>query len=262
MFAIFAYATTSIASLKLPAWFGDNMVLQTNAEYGSRSFINGLAKPGEAVTVHVGGRLFPAVADAKTGAWEVEVNHGAGDIAVTTASGETATASSAAGGDVFFCSGQSNMEFPLELTLNASAEAASLVDEKLNFRFFMTALGNSSVPLFDIKPIPSTCDASNRSACAQKCNAQPDTLCNRWVSAKEAAANDNAYLMQFSAVCFLHARELARMHSPMKSRAIGLVQAAWGGTRIEAWMSQEAIAATKIPVVKTKRVDENTASAL
>ena len=111
MFAIFAYATTSTASLKLPAWFGDNMVLQTNAEYGSRSFINGLAKPGEAVTVHVGGRLFPAVADAKTGAWEVEVNHGAGDIAVTTASGETATASSAAGGDVFFCSGQSNMEF-------------------------------------------------------------------------------------------------------------------------------------------------------
>lgn len=33
--------------LQMPRWFGDNLVLQTNSQYGSRSFLNGKADPGE-----------------------------------------------------------------------------------------------------------------------------------------------------------------------------------------------------------------------
>ena len=54
--------------LALPKWFGNGMVLQTNAEYGARSFISGVAKPGSNVNVNVdGNRDFPAVADEDTG---------------------------------------------------------------------------------------------------------------------------------------------------------------------------------------------------
>jgi hypothetical protein len=37
------------AAVSVPRWFGDNMVFQVNAEYGSRAFLNGRAKPGERV---------------------------------------------------------------------------------------------------------------------------------------------------------------------------------------------------------------------
>ena len=55
----------ALAEVEMPAWFGDNMVLQTNAEYGARSFLNGRAKPGEKVVVSVSadGRQFLATAD-------------------------------------------------------------------------------------------------------------------------------------------------------------------------------------------------------
>ena len=69
----------TVAVVSVPRWFGDNMVFQSNAEYGARSFINGKARPGEHVSVEFGkglmesGGAFPAVADAN-GDWEVEFN--------------------------------------------------------------------------------------------------------------------------------------------------------------------------------------------
>ena len=88
-------------------------VFQTNAEYGARSFLNGKARPGEHVTVSFqpGGR-FPAVADAN-GEWEVEFNKGGvglgpGSVTVSGEDGPSVVAKNVMGGDVYFCSGQSN----------------------------------------------------------------------------------------------------------------------------------------------------------
>ena len=69
----------ALAAVELPAWFGDNMVLQTNAEYGARSVLGGRAKPGEKVSVknyhqHELGGDFPATADAD-GVWQVQMDH-------------------------------------------------------------------------------------------------------------------------------------------------------------------------------------------
>jgi sialate O-acetylesterase len=217
----------------------------SNAD-GARSFINGLADPGESVVVQVGQAVFPATADS-AGAWQVEVNHGAGDVTVTTSSGEVAKAANAAGGDVFFCSGQSNMVFPMDLTFNATEEMATLKDFP-HFSFFMTALDYADTPQFDLKPDPSECVAANASLCARSCAAPG--MCNRWVTAAEAAANNNSYLSQFSAVCFMAARDIAKMHTG--TRPVGLVFSAWGGTRVEAWMSTDAIAAASKAVVPGK----------
>ncbi len=139
-------------------------------------------------------------------------------------------------GDVFFCSGQSNMVFPLKLAFNASAEIKTLADFP-DFRFFMTARANSTQPLEDFSPTPAACDAS-----------AGFRDCNRWLTAKEAALEDSSkdptssFVASFSAVCYMAARDLARLHTG--NRPVGLIQSAWGGTRVEAWTSAAALAST------------------
>eukprot|EP00729_Bicosta_minor_P021315 gene21315-33468_t len=84
--------------------------------------------------------------------------------------------------------------------------------------------------MFDLRADPSECVAANRSLCAMACD-NADGLCNRWVTAEQALANNASYLKAFSAVCFLTVRDITRIHTNKK--AVALVQSAWGGTRIE-----------------------------
>jgi len=123
-------------------------------------------------------------------------------------------------GDVFFCGGQSNMVFPMRLALNADAEIATLAHFP-NFRFFMTGLDYQPEPQWDLAANVS-CDGK---------------LCNQWVVA------DTTFLADFSAICYMTARDIARLH--IGSRPVGLIQSAWNGTRVEAWMSSESLASTE-----------------
>ena len=61
------------AAVQLPRWFADEMVLQTNSQYGARSFLNGRARPGETVSVLWRGSTYSVAAD-EHGAWEVTLN--------------------------------------------------------------------------------------------------------------------------------------------------------------------------------------------
>eukprot|EP00912_Choanoflagellata_sp_UC4_P000540 UC4_evm2s335 len=226
-------------SVVTPAsWIQDNLVLQTNSEYGSRSFLSGTAAPRERVSISIGGAEFPVVADAD-GRWESVENHASGDIVIKGEDGVEHTASNVASGDVYFCSGQSNMVFPMGLTINATAEMETLKDYP-EFRFFMTAGDYAAEPQLTLKPPQSDCDNSNASLCAKECwNKGNSSMCNRWVTAEEAMADNYAYLSNFSAVCFMTVRNIAMMHT--SKRPVGLVLSAWGGTRVEAWMSDAAI---------------------
>lgn len=71
LLALSIHATNG--AVQMPVWFSDNMVLQTNTEYGARSFLSGRANAGERVTVEFeptyNAKEYTAVADA-TGAWE------------------------------------------------------------------------------------------------------------------------------------------------------------------------------------------------
>ena len=99
------------AAVRLPAWFGDGMVLQTNAEYGARSFLSGKADPNEKVTITGGAGNYATQASA-SGDWKVMLNpQHTGHTMTITIAGETGNASVASNvvaGDVFFCSGQSS----------------------------------------------------------------------------------------------------------------------------------------------------------
>lgn len=227
----------------MPRWFSDGMVLQTNAEYGARSFLNGIAKPGESVSITGDAGNYEVVADSN-GEWVVMINPGAphkqGTITVQGEDGEAVTASDVQSGDVFYCGGQSNMVFPMEKVLNAEEEIATL-SKFPNFRFFMTGKDSSESPQWDF--------AANAS-CAWYMKGQ----CNQWITA------DAEYLSNFSAVCYLTARDISLMH--IGQRPVGLIMSAWGGTRVEAWMSTESIAGTPYAGRVPEQAGHNAASVL
>ena len=67
---------------------------------------------------HSGGGQFPTIA-GPDGSWEVEFNsagvgHGPGNVTITGEEGPPIVATNVMGGDVYFCSGQSNMVFPVK----------------------------------------------------------------------------------------------------------------------------------------------------
>jgi hypothetical protein len=95
------------AAVRMPAFFGDGMVMQTNAEYGARSFLNGMADPMENVLVKNGHTQYRTQADS-AGVWSIQLLHPSGSITVSGENGADVTANDVASGDVFFCSGQSN----------------------------------------------------------------------------------------------------------------------------------------------------------
>ena len=109
--ALVAYPLVLQAAVKLPHVFGDNMVLQ----HGQKVPVWGKADPGETVTVSFAGQTVSATADAK-GAWRVdlkplEVN--ATGAAFRVRGTNEIVFQNVVVGEVWFCSGQSNMEFTM-----------------------------------------------------------------------------------------------------------------------------------------------------
>ena len=258
------------------------MILQTNAEAGARAFLNGLGIPGEMITLRVSGNASPygsqyAVEADANGAWKVQLYPSSStdehEITVSGSnSSNTVVARHVMFGDVFFCSGQSNMVFPMGIVTNASAEMATL-QQFPNFHFFMTSRSFSSVPLWDFPDQPMACDDGSGHKAGQA-----GSMCNRWVPQEEAMRArepktitmakynpniTNSFLARFSAVCYLTVRDMAQLHTAVgSSRPVGLIQSAWGGTRVEAWMSTQAIEDTKFAASVPRRTQQNNASVL
>jgi sialate O-acetylesterase len=110
LFLLLAAAGFCRAEVHLPAIFGDHMVLQEKATLP----VWGTAEAGEAVTVTLGDQTGKATADA-AGQWRIDLKPvaPAGPLTMTVAGKNTVTFSDILVGDVWVCSGQSNMEFNL-----------------------------------------------------------------------------------------------------------------------------------------------------
>ena len=111
MMAVLATVTMdSRAEVRLPAVIGDNMVLQQ----GKRLPIWGWAAPGETVTVTIAGQTKKAVANAQ-GQWRVKLEPlKTGEPLEMKIQGKNAlTLKNILVGEVWVCSGQSNMQYPL-----------------------------------------------------------------------------------------------------------------------------------------------------
>jgi sialate O-acetylesterase len=189
------------ADVRLPALIGDNMVLQQ----GRKARVWGKAAPGEQVTVAIAGHTERAVADA-AGRWETFVGplKAGGPFTLTIAGRNTLTINNVLVGEVWVCSGQSNMEFHLSQA-NGGMQAAAEANYP-EMRLFTVRRATSAAPLDDVD--------------------------GRWVVASPQTAPS------FSAVGFFFGRELyQKLKVP-----VGLIHSSWGGTPAEAWTSQQTLA--------------------
>ena len=188
------------ADVRVPSVIGDNMVLQQ----GRKVRVWGWAEPGERVTVTFRGGGATATADAR-GRWEVFTgpHKAGGPFELTVAGRNTLTFRNVLVGEVWVCSGQSNMEWSLANAQDGAREAAAA--DYPFIHLFTVTKKTSERPLDDVE--------------------------GRWVvtTPKEAAS--------FSAVGYFFGRELhKRLNVP-----VGLIHTSWGGTPAEAWTSRAAL---------------------
>ncbi len=202
--ALLVTSTGALATpLSVDAPLTSHAVLQRDREIP----IGGSAEPGARVTVTFDGASKTAKAD-KDGRWQVKLppHDAGGPYTIQIASGdEDATLDDLMVGDVWLCSGQSNMEFTLRHASNSDAEVAWAANPML--RLFNVPRQSNPAPMETL--------------------AQPTS----WQAASSQSAAD------FSAACFLMGREL-QTHQDIP---IGLIASSWGGSVIEDWISRESL---------------------
>jgi sialate O-acetylesterase len=198
---LFSASIATRAAVRLPAIIGDNMVLQQQTKVR----IWGNANPGERVVVTLQEKASNTVAD-KQGHWETwlgPLKAGGSPFDFTVKGDNILVVKNVLVGEVWLCSGQSNMEWPLANTVNATETLALARDPEI--RLFTVEKHTSATPLADVV--------------------------GHWVvTTPEEAA-------RFSAVGYFFGCELhQRLNVP-----VGLIHSSWGGTPAEAWTSHEGM---------------------
>ena len=191
----------SFATVRLPVIFGDNMVLQR----GRPIPVWGWGKAGEKIAVKFHLQTKTTKAD-KSGKWMVtldtEIAGGPYDLDVT--GNNTIHLTNVLVGEVWICSGQSNMEMPIA----GWGKIANYQQEIAEAQY--PAIRQIKIPL-TVNFVP-----------------QDDISAGTWKVCSPETAGD------FTSVGYFFARELyTRLHVP-----IGLINSSWGGTMVETWISR------------------------
>ncbi len=198
---------TAFADVKPHPLFTDNMVLQRDAEIP----VWGKAEPGEKVTVTLSGVAVTAEAD-KDGKWiaKLPATKAAASAVFTIEGKNKIEFKNVAVGDVWICSGQSNMEMTNKSSYDLDRVSAGA--KNANLRLFTVNKKTSTKPLTDADDLKHF---------------------SKWSeSGPESIA-------QFSAVAYHFGQNL---QNSLKI-PIGLIHTSWGGTPAEAWTSVEALQA-------------------
>lgn len=201
--SIFAFLViaSARADVRLPAVLSDHMVLQQQMPVP----VWGWAEPGEEVTVTFGKQKQTAKADDK-GQWEVKLSAlsaSATPDELTITGKNTVTLKDVLVGEVWICSGQSNMEFAVGNVKNAKEEIEKA--DHPNLRLFTVPKWVQSEPQSDIKTDQR--GKTTWEACT------PQTV------------------PSFSAVGYFFGRDIQKsLHVP-----VGLIHTSWGGTPAESW---------------------------
>ncbi|XP_074891074.1 sialate O-acetylesterase isoform X1 [Buteo buteo] len=210
--------------LSFASYYGDHMVLQKEP---AGAVVWGYGEPGAAVTVTLsrdGGLIvMKKMVQVKgpPGTWTTVLDpmDQGGPYTLTAGQGsENVTLQDIYFGDVWLCSGQSNMAMTVLQITNASQELVAAAHYPY-IRVFAAAPARSDMELEDLERIDLP-----------------------W-SIPTAENLGHGNFTYFSAVCWLLGRYLYEaLRYP-----IGLVEAAWGGTPIEAWSSRRALQACGLP---------------
>jgi sialate O-acetylesterase len=205
---IMAVAVACPAQAEVPLMsplFVDHAVIQRDRPI----HVYGQSSAGQEVTVTLAGGSARAKADA-TGAWSVTLpamTAGGPHTLVARAGAATQTANDVLIGDVWLCSGQSNMEWPVRMTLDAGSEVALSANDRIRQVTIARATSAAARRDFDA-PL-------------------------EWKAAGPATTE------HFSATCYYFVRELQKTVDVPQ----GIISSNWGGSRIEPWMSEAALRA-------------------
>ena len=200
-------SVSASAKITLPKFFGDNMVLQQQTECN----LWGTANANKTVTVSTSwnSKTYKTSAD-KDGKWSLKVStpSAGGPFDITFSDGEKLTIHNVLIGEVWICSGQSNMEMPMKGFKGQPVEGANSE---------LLACKDNQLRLFTVK---------------RNAQAEPvDTVTGAW---NEANAET---VRQFSATAYYYGRALRKsLDVP-----VGLIVVSWGGSACEAWMNRSWI---------------------
>lgn len=194
----------SYAEIKLPSIFCDNMVMQqqTEAAIWGKATKNSTVK----VTTSWNGKSYNTTASAE-GKWKVKVvtPKAGGPYEITISDGKIFKLKNVLIGEVWVCSGQSNMEMPMKGYRNqpilGSGEAIAFSNNP-NIRLFTVKKATNLEPLDDFTGSWQLCE--------------PENVAN------------------FSATAYF----FGAMLNKTLNVPIGLINTSWGGTRIEPWISE------------------------
>lgn len=193
-------AYTLRAEVTLPKIFGDNMVLQRDRAI----VVWGWASAKEKITVQLN-KQSVTVSAGKDGQWKVSLSPevAGGPYQLVVKGKNTITLSDVLIGDVWICSGQSNMEWVVRNSNNAAEE-----------------IKQAQYPTIRHFKVPNTVASTPKN----------DLTGGSWKICTPENAGD------FTAVGYFFARELVKeLNVP-----IGLINTSWGGTHSETWTSREA----------------------
>jgi sialate O-acetylesterase len=200
---IIIISTSSFCQVKLPKLISDGMVLQRNTKVK----IWGWASVGERIVINFIDSMYYTTAD-KNGQWEVslpELNAG-GPYTMQIEATNTITINDILVGDVWVCSGQSNMGLSLGTLANVYPDEIKNSENKFIRQFF----------------VPVNFNFNNR---------EKDFKFGRWQNA------DPKSVRNFTAAGYFFAKKIYETYKI----PIGLINASLGGSSAEAWISEDAI---------------------
>ncbi|MFD1628758.1 sialate O-acetylesterase [Pseudopedobacter beijingensis] len=212
--AIF-FTLTSNAKVKLPALLGDNMVLQQKS---SVKIWGESDKRGKVIVIPSWDKRKYVTSTNQDGEWftQIETPTAGGPYSINISDGSTIILKNILIGEVWFCSGQSNMDMPL------SGYMGQPIYNALNA--ITTAKETDNIRFFNVE---------------RKFNNKTEKECKgNWRNASSATLAD------CSAVAYFFAKHLqTSLNVP-----VAIIVSSWGGSQIEAWMDKETLQ-TQFPEV-------------
>ena len=207
--AVLLVASSLSAKVTLPPVIGDNMVLQQNTS----AAIFGKAEPGKTVTVKTSWnkKKVSTVADSQTGKWLVRVQTPAagGPYEITISDGEKLVLHDVLIGEVWWASGQSNMEMPMKGYGSQPAKDGT--------KYIASAKASRPIRI---------CNIERRSSISVQ-----DSCAGAW------GKNTPNVVANTSATAYFFADALQNV----LDIPVGIIVTSWGGSSIETWIKREVI---------------------
>ncbi len=182
--------------------FGSNMVLPCDRPI----ILSGYASPDASLALEINGRKYDGIKSDEKGEWRKEIAPlpagGPYRIRLSNNSGAETVLENVLAGNVWLCSGQSNMAYPV----------AGSIDQPAAY--------NQGHPFIRLFTVPMRAEINPQEEFSDPVS---------WQTATDESVKG------FSAVCYFFAREMIEEDGI----PLGLINASWGGSAIEAWISEQ-----------------------